>query len=549
LVGALDTYIVDDVEITEIWKPEKCERVVEKGDFVRYHYSGFLENGRQFDTSYQRGKTYNTYVGTGWIIPGMDIALYGMCVQEKRMALIPAHLAYGENGSGADYPGATKNIPGNASIYFIYELEDIWNPSDEIETEIIEAAPCDSPVKESDFVRYHYNGSLPNGKMFHTSYQNYKTYDTYVGKGYLIKGVDKGLIGMCPGELRRIKIPPVSAYGKNGDGANIPGDSTIYFDIRLIDRHNPLDDTKIEIISKSDNCFRKVVSSDYVRFTYKMELLDGTHVIETDEGLTHNSYVGFDHQIFGLEKGLIGACAGEVRRLTIPPHHGYGERGSDIVPGSAVLIFYVTVIDFHNPKDAPEISKVTPIVKDDCVKLVAGEVLEGNMEVKLESGLVVYKKQNLFVKYNKYEQIPWGLYTSLENLCMHQTYHIVLPPHLAYGEDGVIKSDHFEESVPGSAVVHFYVKFFNSYPDLDKNIVAKCKDPQPTFETCQKKTDEFLTKGEWEECLSRCFIQGEPFMNRKNSFDQTFMRIDDNKNMEIDEDEFRMKFSLEHEEL
>ena len=39
-----------------------------------------------------------------------------------------------------------------------------------------------------------------------------------------------------PGELRRIVIPPHMAYGERGDGSNIPGHSTIIFDVRLIDR-------------------------------------------------------------------------------------------------------------------------------------------------------------------------------------------------------------------------------------------------------------------------------------------------------------------------
>ena len=81
----------------------------------RYHYSGFLEDGTVFDTSYQRGGTYNTYVGSGWLIKGMDMALYGMCVRERRLVKIPARLAYGEEG--------VEGIPGtlyHIKIYMTY---------------------------------------------------------------------------------------------------------------------------------------------------------------------------------------------------------------------------------------------------------------------------------------------------------------------------------------------------------------------------------------------------------------------------------------------
>lgn len=51
-----------------------------------------------------------------------------------------------------------------------------------------------------------------------SSYGKEGTYDTYVGTGWLIKGMDQGLLGMCAGEKRRITIPPFLAYGEKGYG-------------------------------------------------------------------------------------------------------------------------------------------------------------------------------------------------------------------------------------------------------------------------------------------------------------------------------------------
>lgn len=45
-----------------------------------------------------------------------------------------------------------------------------------------------------------------------------RTYDTYVGIGWLIAGMDQGLLGMCVGERRIITMPPWLGYGENGDG-------------------------------------------------------------------------------------------------------------------------------------------------------------------------------------------------------------------------------------------------------------------------------------------------------------------------------------------
>lgn len=50
--------------------------------------------------SYDRGTTYNAYVGKKQLIEGMDKALVGMCVNERRLVKIPPHLAYGKRGYG-----------------------------------------------------------------------------------------------------------------------------------------------------------------------------------------------------------------------------------------------------------------------------------------------------------------------------------------------------------------------------------------------------------------------------------------------------------------
>lgn len=50
--------------------------------------------------SYDRGTTYNVYVGRRQLIAGMDKALLGMCVNERRLVKIPPQLAYGKDGYG-----------------------------------------------------------------------------------------------------------------------------------------------------------------------------------------------------------------------------------------------------------------------------------------------------------------------------------------------------------------------------------------------------------------------------------------------------------------
>lgn len=89
-----------------------------------------------------------------------------------------------------------------------------------------------------------------------------------------------------------------------------------------------------------------------------------------------------------MDEGLIGVCVGEKRTITIPPHLAYGEEGTGVcvyvcvllpfiflclhfnihlhtltfslsgskIPGSAVLVFDVHIIDFHNPSDSTKVT-------------------------------------------------------------------------------------------------------------------------------------------------------------------------------------------------
>lgn len=55
-------------------------------------------------------------------------------------------------------------------------------------------------------------------KLLVISYSRNHTYDTYIGFKKIIPGMEKGLLGMCVGEKRKITIPPHLAYGEAGVG-------------------------------------------------------------------------------------------------------------------------------------------------------------------------------------------------------------------------------------------------------------------------------------------------------------------------------------------
>ena len=54
-----------------------------------------------------------------------------------------------------------------------------------------------------------------------------------LGGGEVIKGWDKGVVGMKEGEKARLIVPPKLGYGKRGSGKEIPPDSTLCFEVTL----------------------------------------------------------------------------------------------------------------------------------------------------------------------------------------------------------------------------------------------------------------------------------------------------------------------------
>jgi peptidylprolyl isomerase len=83
------------------------------GDIVVVHYTGWLTDGTQFDSSVGKD-AFKFALGRGEVIKGWDEGLASMKVGGKRNLFIPAKLGYGVDGSGP--------IPPNAPLVFEVEL-------------------------------------------------------------------------------------------------------------------------------------------------------------------------------------------------------------------------------------------------------------------------------------------------------------------------------------------------------------------------------------------------------------------------------------------
>ncbi|XP_044193822.1 peptidyl-prolyl cis-trans isomerase FKBP10 isoform X1 [Thunnus albacares] len=533
-----------DVVVDRYFIPKVCVREVKEGDNVRYHYNATFVDGKTFDSSHQRGAPTVGLIGEGRLIAGVEKGLQGMCVNERRSITVPSHLAYGSTGAG-------DVVPPDTTLVFDIHLLDLWNKADMVVTKTITTPKdCKRSVMRTDFVRYHFNGTLLDGTAFDSSYARKQTHDSLVGEGWLIKGMDEGLLGMCVGEIRNILIPPFKAYGEKGSGTEIPPQATLVFDVLLVDIHNPKDNVTVEHQVVPESCTRKTVVGDYIRYHYNGSFLNGnTFDTSYQRNSTYNTYIGMGYVIAGMDQALLGVCIGERRRVIIPPHMAYGEGGAgNVIPPSAVLVFDIHVIDFHNPNDTvdiqiihkPEVCNETTAVNDLVHYHYNCSLLDGT---RLFSSHDYESQQDAVLGSDK---VIDGLDEGLQGMCVGEKRVVTVPPHLGHGERGA-------SGVPSSAVLVFEIEMMG----LEKGVppgylfVWLGESPADLFEALDINKNGEVPQEEFGEFIKLQVAEGKGRIKPGLTMDQVvadmFNNQDRNRDGVITADELKLKVDEDKE--
>ncbi|MFT6776853.1 MAG: peptidylprolyl isomerase [Paraglaciecola sp.] len=93
-------------------------KTAERGALITAHYTGWLEDGTEFDSSYKKMAPFQTVLSNKRVIQGWILGLKEMQVGGKRRLRVPAHLAYGDRQIGT-------MIPPHSTLIFEIELLEV----------------------------------------------------------------------------------------------------------------------------------------------------------------------------------------------------------------------------------------------------------------------------------------------------------------------------------------------------------------------------------------------------------------------------------------
>ena len=106
--------IVTESGLTVIHVEEGTGRRPGRSSIVAVHYTGMLEGGTVFDSSYPRGGPFQFLLGVGRVIAGWDEGIALLHQGGRARLVIPPALGYGQTGAGGV-------VPPDATLTF-----DVW---------------------------------------------------------------------------------------------------------------------------------------------------------------------------------------------------------------------------------------------------------------------------------------------------------------------------------------------------------------------------------------------------------------------------------------
>ena len=202
------------------------------------------------------------------------------------------------------------------------------------------------PVQDGDFVAVNYVASLyadgKKGQEFDRSRDNPMVFQ--VGRGGVIAGWDRGMLGMREGGKRTLIIAPELGYGATAI-PNVPAGSTLAYDVELVS----VPRTKVRDLAVGTGAEAgpgDYVKVDYTGWIYAAGVRTRQFDSSAERGEPVVFSIGSGMVIKGWEQGVTGMRAGGRRELIVPPEMGYGDRrDASNIPAGSTLCFEVTLVE------------------------------------------------------------------------------------------------------------------------------------------------------------------------------------------------------------
>lgn len=462
-----------------------------KGDRIYINFTTRINPDSVFDSNLSSGKPYTFILGQEEVLKGWEEGISLLSVGDSAHFRIPPTLAYGEKKIGSIPANTTlllavKVVKTEQAFYNLIGKDSLTFPNG-LKKILISTSKGEMATPYNE-VTMQFTGYVVNKKGYKRVFQSSLTNSTLaifqLGTGRMVKGLDEGIQTMRIGEKATFIVPPNLGFGKEDSGI-IPGNSTVYFDIELLNSVNPFfhplnKDTifgknGIKILPVLRKEGKKISTEDVVLFDYVGYFIDSIgHPIIFDKSIEHGTSAvlrpGSKGLFPGLGEGLTYLTNGEKAIIYVPSKLAFGSKGKGIIPPNKALIYDVHIIQTQ-PYPFFDVSGSDTIKSTSGLKYI--QVRKGNgMPIDTGSNIsVAYtgfvidslglrkifdasreNHKNLEFILGKGKVIK-GFDEGLRGMSLGEGRRLIIPYQLAYGEKGIP-----DASIPEKATLYFDVE-------------------------------------------------------------------------------------------